>query len=211
MGHHLDDQADAQRFLGVDMVPHQAVAQRVLDPGQHGPEEARVGAVAHLGLGEDGLLRGDGDVGAQRQPRARAHGPAVDGADDRLVQLPQPQELVALPPAPGIDPVRRGLARGNAVGPFEVAPPPRLGPLVHARGKGAPGAGDDDGADLGVGHGLVQRRRHLVLGRGADGVHHLRAVERDQPGGAALLVQDLGVVCHGLFLSPYFSFFHTIR
>ena len=86
--HHFVDQADAQSFLRIDMVSREAVAQRIFEARQESPHETCVGTVADLRLGEDGVLRGDRDVREESEPGAGAHGPTVDGADNRLAELP---------------------------------------------------------------------------------------------------------------------------
>ena len=70
------------------MVAGQAVAQSVFKSTKQGPHETRIGAVAHLGLSKHGVFGSDGNMRKQRKPRAGAHGPAVDGADDRFGKLP---------------------------------------------------------------------------------------------------------------------------
>src|SRR4051794_36243109 len=55
--------------------------------------------MANLGLREHRLVRCNGDVGRELVPEATAHGPAVDGRDDRL---PQPPHMGPLPDAAGV-------------------------------------------------------------------------------------------------------------
>ncbi len=185
--HDFDDQANSQRFLGVDMVAGEAIAQGVFVAAEQRPHEARVRAMAHFGLRKDRALRRDGDMCEQRQPGARAHGPAVDRADDRLAELPHAAEVARIG-APGVDDIGGGLTGNDAVGPMQIAPPPRRVALIHAGGKGAAGAGEHDGAHLlimlDVIEGLVDFLDHAA----ADGVHRLRAIERDQSAAALFLI-----------------------
>ena len=76
------------------MVAHKAVAQRILEACKQGPHEARIGAVTDFGLGEDRVLRGDGDVGVEGKPGTGAHGPAVDGPDNRLAKFQNSKNAV---------------------------------------------------------------------------------------------------------------------
>src|SRR4029453_15413262 len=55
--HDLDNQADAQRFLSVDVIPGEAIAERVLVAAEQSPQETRIRAVAYFRLSEDGVFR----------------------------------------------------------------------------------------------------------------------------------------------------------
>ena len=189
--------ADAQRLLGVYVVAREAVPEGVLEPGHQRPHEAGVGAVADLRLCKNGVLRCDGYVGVEGVPGAGAHCPAIDGADDRLAQLPQVQQGVATAAAPGIDELRCAHALGDAVGPHRL-PLATATALVHPGREGAARSGQDNGPDLRVGHGRVQGIVHLFFESPADCVHCLRSVESDEDPVALLLVQYLRIVCHAL-------------
>ena len=118
--HDLVDEADSQGFLGVDVVAGEGVAEGVLVSGQQHPDEVGVGDVAHLRLAKDGVLRRDGDVGGEGEPRCRAERPAVDGADDGLGVLPSPHlvaDTVAISRAPRVQELSDGLPLAEAVGP----------------------------------------------------------------------------------------------
>ena len=196
VGDNLVHNADAQRLLGVYVVAREAVPEGVLEPGHQRPHEAGVGAVADLRLRKNGVLRCNGYVGVEGVPGAGAHCPAVDGADDRLAQLPQVQEVVSACAAPGIDELRCAHSLGDAVGPHRLSPSPAT--LVVTGGEGVTGPCQYNGPDLRVGHGRVQGGVELHLKGPADGVHCLRSVESDEDPVALLLVQYLRIVCHAL-------------
>src|SRR5439155_13071833 len=92
--------------------------------------------MAHFGLREYGVLRCERDVGEKRQPRARAHGPAVDRANDWFAELPHAAEVARID-APRVDDLGGGLSGDNAVGPLDIPTAAHAISLVHSRGKGA--------------------------------------------------------------------------
>src|SRR5712692_8403368 len=57
-GDNVINDANAERFLGVDVVARQGIAERVLVASVEGPEEVRVGDHAHFGLRKDSVLGG---------------------------------------------------------------------------------------------------------------------------------------------------------
>ena len=181
------------------MVADQAVAQGVFETGEQRPHERRVRAVTHFGLGEDRVFGGDGDVGVEGQPTAAAHGPAAHRADHRFGHFEDAHQVhvVVGPVVHQIGGAHAGL---NTVGPFDIAAPAAAGRLIEAGTKGASGAGDDDGADLRIGLGLVQGVVKLFEHRPGDGVERFGPIQCNQHAAAFLLVNDFFVVRHSVSL-----------
>ena len=72
----------------VEVIAGQPPAVGVLPATQRRHQEARVGDVPHLRLGEHRLVGRNRDVGGELVPEATAHGPAVDRGDDRRAKPP---------------------------------------------------------------------------------------------------------------------------
>src|SRR4029450_10835026 len=172
----------------VEVIAGQPVAVRRLPAGKRREEERRIRRVPDLRLGEDAVVRGDGDIGRERVPEPATHHPTVDGGDDRLRDVPEVHELerrvaIARPPPMDVfgdlDP--GGVERRAAVRAARDVEP--------GRGAAA-GAGEDDGADLPVGVGVVERRLELLGHLRIDRVERLGPVEGDRQHRAVLLVED---------------------
>jgi hypothetical protein len=130
-------------------------------------------AALDLGQAEARVFGGDDQVAAERQLEAAAHGPALDGRDQRLRQrgLGQPAEPAARD--------LRGLTG-------------QRGLEVHAGAERAVGAGEDAGPQFGVGLQGVQCFRQSGRDRRVHGVAGLRPVDRDQQGPADPLGAHFG-------------------
>src|SRR6266545_4430361 len=115
------------------MVAGEPVAQRVFVAAEESPHETRVRAVPHFGLREDGILRCERDVGEKRQPRAGAHGPTVDRANDWFAELPHAAEVARID-TPRVDDLGGGLSGNDAVGPVNIPTAAHAISLVHSRG-----------------------------------------------------------------------------
>ena len=98
-----------------------------------------------------------------------------------------------------VDKVRRALAGAHAVGPVHVAPVRRAAALVHAGGKAPSRAGEDNGAHLRIGDGIVERRAELVQHRPGRRVHRRRTIERDQHALTLLVIENLVAVGHSVY------------
>ena len=88
------DQVALQRLLGVDRLGGQQHLQRDADAAgvdqPHDPAVAVVEAAPRLEGAEHRALGGDPDVAGERRLEAAGERPAVDRADDRLVDPVQP-------------------------------------------------------------------------------------------------------------------------
>ena len=180
--------------------PGEGVAEGVLVSGQQHPDEVGVGDVAHLRLAKDSVLRRDGDVGGEGEPRCRAERPAVDRADDGLGILPASHlvsDAVAVARAPRVQELGDGLALAEAVGPDDGG----LGAVatathVCAGGESAARAGEDDVADAVVLLSHIERGVEIGPQLDAEGVHGLRPVEGDEHAVLLRLIEDV-FVCGG--------------
>jgi hypothetical protein len=85
------DQADALGLAAVDGIGGQQVELRLGHAAQQRPDHGGVVAgrhpEGHVGVDQPGVLGGDGDVGQEGHTQTTAGGRAVDGGDDRLVEL----------------------------------------------------------------------------------------------------------------------------
>ena len=139
-------------------------------------QAAPQGHGAHQGLGQakTGVARGYDDVAGQDDLEPAPQGHAIDGGDDRLVEVKTLDQA--------------GVAMGR-IGGWSA----RLGGgLQVAAGAEGPVAGAREDADaLGVigGEGVEGGLQLGVHGR-VDGVHHLRPVQGDSGDGAARLDPD---------------------
>ena len=169
--------------LGLGAVEELAGQQVVLGFGhahQQGPDGSGMvsgrDAEAHVPVGEAGALGGYGDVGQQRHREACAHGHAVDGGDDRLIQVDHVVDDVA------------GFLHG-ACDHLSVAD----GLLDHlevaASREGVACASDDGHADLGVLAQVEPHPRKLVVQGKPGGVEHLGTVH-GQEGNAVLFFDE---------------------
>ena len=144
-------------------------------------------AQAHMAIGEPRPFPGDGDVGQQRHGQAGAHRHAVDGRNDRLVQVNHMMDDVA------------GFLHGGS-DDFGVAD----GLLDHleiaAGRKGITGAGDDRHPHLRVLPQVGPDAAEFVVQGEPGGVEHLRAVHRQQSHAIIRLFHDkllITAVIHG--------------
>ncbi len=151
--------------------------------------------MAHFGLGENRILRGDGDVGVKRQPAAAAHGPTSDRADDRFGHLEDTDELDVVG-TPIVHQIRGAHAGLDALGPLDIAPPAAGRRLIETGAESPSGAGDHYGADLGIGFGAVEGMVQFFQHRPGDRIERLGTVQRDEHAAALLFVFDFFVVGH---------------
>ena len=123
------------------------------------------------------LQGGDPDVADQRQPKAAAHGVAVERADDRHRNVEQREKWLVHRVAP--------LMRRQVVAPALDA-----GGEVRAGREAAAGAGHDQHAEVALGArgGAGARKRVQQLGRHAVAV--VRPIERDDADAIARLVTN---------------------
>ena len=175
--HDLVDHADAQRLLGIEVVAGQRPAVGRFPAAQRGEQEARVGDVAHLGLGEHRLVGRDGDVGGELVPEAAAHRPAVDRRDDRLAEPPHVRPRAGARAVLAVQYSMNSACLALRIGMARAA----LGglPLVVAGAERRPRAGENDHLDCAVRVGLVEQAVQLGLERLGERVHPLGAIERD--------------------------------
>ncbi len=176
--HHLVDHADAQRLLRVEVIAGERPAVGGLPAAQGREQIAGVGNLAHFRLREHRLVGGDRDVGGELIPESAAHGPAVDRRDHRLAQAPHMLPMadagaVLTLPLLDIFGVRLALRiqRPHAGG--------RRRRLIVAGGKRRAVAGENDGAHLAVGVGLVERAVDFRFEVARQRIHALGPVERD--------------------------------
>jgi hypothetical protein len=136
--HGLVDQADALGFGSADALAGHQVVLGAVDGQEQRPEDGAAvagdQADADVRVGDVGFLAHDHDVAGQRQGGAQAHGRAVHGRDDRLVDL----EEIDHNPSRLVQGGRGGAAGGGRdLHLLDVA----------AGAEGAAGAGEEDGAD----------------------------------------------------------------
>ncbi len=139
--------------------------------------------MAHLGLAELGVLGGDGHVAAHHQLQPAGEREPVDGGDNgdrRFAQQLHAPHVGAdvLAPALGVE--------------FEI-----LAAEIETGGEGAPGAGQDDGAHVGIGDGANDRRLQGVAKRLIHRVHLLGPVHgQDHEGVGGVLLPENRVCAH---------------
>src|SRR5438445_10868757 len=137
--------------------------------------------MSHLRLSEDSVIRGDRYVAGEGEPRSGTETPAADGADDRFRILPAvelaPENMFPIRVAKVVVSRIERSPFGNAVGPrrWRIVPAD-----VFADRKRPARAGNDDGANLGIGFGLSQCSIWLVHHFFVHGVQRVGPIESDQ-------------------------------
>ena len=166
--HHLVDQADRERLVGLHEPAGEDQVLGLAGPDQPGQPLGAAGAgddaEQDLGLAQHRVVGRDPDVGAQRELAAAAERVAGDRGDDRLR-----------------DPRHGGERRLQRAGALDHVGVRHVGHLldVRARGEDPLAAVHDDGLDVVALGGLGRGRPDLLLDLHVEGIH-LRPVEPDR-------------------------------
>src|SRR6516225_1187802 len=178
-----------------------ALARRYMAPGEHhahGPLERDLAREAlhpprsrrepNAGLGQRKfrLLRGDDDVGGERDLEAAAHGHTIDCRNQRLFKV--------MPVRDPSEAFRRALRSSPGLGPelgviFEI--------VAGAKGL-VSGAGNDRDPQLWICRELVEYFRQLLIRHRVEGVCDLGSIYGDDQETTVGL--DLAVLAHGALL-----------
>jgi hypothetical protein len=175
-------------LLGAELVARhgQGHGPRQAQTFDQKPTAARIWDKANFaeGLDETGRRGGNGDVAGHGQRSACTRRHAIDGGHHRHAQLLQA-------PHRGVEVL---IDQGTGVGTLD-----HVGPGVEVKfgqigtgTKAAPRTRDDQGADLGVALGAVQRSPQLMVHGAGETVQGLGPIQGDAGHGGALLKQDLG-------------------
>ena len=193
MGHAQGDQADALRLPPVYELAGQQVILGLGQTAQQRPDDAGVVAGGHpqadVAVGQSGPLRGDGDVGHEGHRQPRAHGGAVNGRDDGLVQV---EHVVDDVPRLAEEDVQHHLGAVEGLLDHVVVAPGR---------EGLTGAGDDHRPHLVVPPQVQPDAGELVVQAAVGGVEGLGTVHGDDGHPVPLLGDQvaIGAVVHHLY------------